>query len=133
MDLQVIWLGDKRFSATTPSGIEVSVDGDKATGPAPMEALQIAIAGCMGIDIVDILTKGRQELTGCAMRISGTRREDPPRRFTSIHLAFELTGRDLNRKKAERAVQLSRDTYCSVWRSMAPDIELTVDLDLKGA
>lgn len=124
------WLGDERFQAITPSGIEVAIDGMKETGISPMESLAVALASCMGTDVVDILRKGREDLTGCRVRVDGTRRDDPPRRYTAIRLVFELIGWSLSRAKAERAVQLSRDTYCSVWNSMAPDIELAVELDL---
>ncbi|MGH7571959.1 MAG: OsmC family protein [Gemmatimonadota bacterium] len=129
--ITVEWLGDERFHAVTPSGIEVPVDGMRETGISPMESLAMALASCMGTDVVDILKKGREELTGCRVRMDGTRRDDPPRRYTAIRLVFELTGWSLSRAKAERAVQLSRDTYCSVWSSMAPDIDLVVELRLQ--
>jgi putative redox protein len=91
----------------------------------------MALAACMGIDVVDILRKGREDLTGCRIRVEGDRRESPPRRYTVLRLWIELTGWSLSRAKAERAVQLSRDTYCSVWNSMAPDIDLAVELELR--
>lgn len=128
--VELVWRGDERFDAVTPSGIEVAIDGTRETGISPVEALAVALASCMGTDVVDILKKGREDLTGCRIRIDGDRREKPPRRFTAIRMGFQLTGWSLSRAKAERAVQLSRDTYCSVWSSMAPDIDLTVELDL---
>ncbi len=131
MEIELEWLGEERFHAVTPSGIEVSVDGMRETGISPMETLAVALASCMGIDVVDILKKGREDLTGCQIRVDGTRRDDPPRRYTAIRLAFELTGWSLSRAKAERAVQLSRDSYCSVWNSLAPDIDLEVEVELR--
>lgn len=131
MDIELEWLEEERFRAVTPSGVEVPVDGTMETGISPMEILTVALAACMGIDVVDILRKGREDLTGCRIRVAGTRRDDPPRRFTSVRLVFELTGWSLSRAKAERAVQLSRDTYCSVWNSMAKDIELEVEIRLR--
>lgn len=133
MDVTVTWLGDERFSAVTAAGAVLPLDGRKAEGASPVEALEIALAGCMGADIVDILTKGREPVSGCTIRVSGERRETPPRRFTSLSLAVELSGPGLSRAKAERAVALSRDTYCSVWHSLAPDIELTVSVALVEA
>lgn len=129
--VELIWRGDERFDAVTPSGIEVAIDGERETGISPVETLALALAACMGIDVVDILKKGREDLTGCRIRIEGDRRETPPRRYTALRLAIELTGWSLSRAKAERAVQLSRDTYCSVWSSMAPDIDLMVQLELR--
>lgn len=133
MAVTLEWVGDHRFRATTPSGVEVVVDGGKEAGISPMESLLVALAACMGIDVVDILTKGRQEVTGCTVTAEGERRAEPPRRYTSIALTVELAGRDLSRARAERALQLSRETYCSVWHSMAPDVELSFDLTLRGA
>lgn len=123
------WEGGERFRASTPVGSQV-LDGERIAGASPTDTLLIALATCMGIDIVDILLKGRQKLSGCRIEVSGTRREEPPRRFTAITLKIELTGRELSRQKAERAVDLSRTTYCSVWNSMAPDIDLTADLEI---
>ena len=128
--IELVWRGEERFDALTPTGIHVALDGTRRTGTSPMEALALALASCMGTDVVDILQKGREDLTGCRIRVDGDRRETPPRRYTAIRLAIELTGWRLSRAKAERAVQLSRDTYCSVWSSMAPDIDLSVRLEL---
>jgi putative redox protein len=129
--VELVWRGDERFDAVTPSGIQVALDGTKETGISPIQALAMALASCMGADVVEILKKGREDLTGCRVRVEGDRREKPPRRYTTIRLAIELTGWSLSRAKAERAVQLSRDTYCSVWSSMAPDIDLSVQLELR--
>lgn len=129
--IELVWRGDERFDAVTPSGVELAIDGSRETGVSPVEALAVALASCMGVDVVDILKKGREDLTGCRIRVDGDRRDTPPRRYTALRLEIELTGWSLNRTKAERAVQLSRDTYCSVWSSMAPDIELRVDLRLQ--
>ena len=129
--VELVWRGDERFDAVTPSGIQVALDGTEETGISPMQALAVALASCMGADVVDILKKGREDLTGCRIRVEGDRREKPPRKYTTLRLAIELTGWRLSRAKAERAVQLSRDTYCSVWNSMAPDIDLSVELELR--
>jgi putative redox protein len=129
--VELVWRGDERFDAVTPSGMQVAIDGTKETGTSPIQALAVALASCMGTDVVDILKKGREDLTGCRIRVEGDRRETPPRRYTAIRLWIELTGWSLSRAKAERAVQLSRDTYCSVWRSMAQDIDLSIQLELR--
>ena len=129
--VELVWRGDERFDAVTPSGMQVAIDGTKETGTSPIQALAVALASCMGTDVVDILKKGREGLTGCRIRVEGDRRETPPRRYTAIRLWIELTGWSLSRAKAERAVQLSRDTYCSVWRSMAQEIDLSIQLELR--
>lgn len=130
MSFTVRWDDEKRFEVETETGVRVALDGDRTAGPSPMEALLASLAGCMAIDVVDILRKGREELTGCTVRAEGERREDPPRRYTEIRLVFELEGRGLSRRKAERAVELSRETYCSVSASLAPDLDVSVEIEL---
>lgn len=133
MEITLDWAGGHAFDATTESGVEVALDGDKRDGVSPMESLLTALASCMAIDVVDILEKGRQAVSACRVVARGERREDPPRRFTRVELAFELAGTDLDRSKAERAVRLSRETYCSVWHSMASDLDMDVSIVLREA
>lgn len=130
MSITVRWDDEKRFEVETETGVRVVLDGDRTAGPSPMEALLASLAGCMAIDVVDILRKGREDLTGCAVRAEGERREDPPRRYTGIRLVFELEGRGLSRRKAERAVELSRETYCSVSASLASDLDVSVEIEI---
>lgn len=130
MPITVRWDDEKRFEVETETGVRVALDGDGEAGPSPMEVLLASLAGCMAIDVVDILRKGREELTGCAVRAEGERREDPPRRYTGIRLVFELEGRGLSRRKAERAVELSRETYCSVSATLAPDLDVSVKIEI---
>lgn len=129
-EVVVTWQVGQQFRAETPGGTSIAIDGERTAGASPMDALLVALAGCMGIDIVDILQQGRQDVTACTLRLSGTRRETPPRRFTAVALAVHLAGSGLSRAKAERAVELSRTTYCSVWNSLAPDIGLEISLTL---
>jgi putative redox protein len=86
-----------------------------------MQALAEALAGCMTIDVVMILTKGRHPLKGLQVSFSGERAPQPPKRFLSATLTFHITG-EVPAAAVERAIQLSRDTYCSVWHSLQQDI-----------
>jgi uncharacterized OsmC-like protein len=67
------------------------------------------------------------------VEISGVRRKDPPRRFTSIGLEFRLAGSDLSSARVERAIDLSRTTYCSVWHTLAQDVELEIAFTIEDA
>ncbi|HUP18632.1 MAG TPA: OsmC family protein [Gemmatimonadota bacterium] len=131
MAIELEWIGGERFRAVTPEGVELELDGGRTAGLSPTDALLVSLASCMGIDVVDILTKGRQSLRASRLRVEGERRDSPPRRFTRIRLEVLLIGSGLSRAKAERAVELSRTTYCSVWNTLAPDVELDVDLELR--
>lgn len=131
MSVTLAWEGDMRFRAHTEDGHELPFDGTRERGASPTEGLLAALAACMGIDVVDILRKGRQDVDRCDVEVAGERRMDPPRRFTSIRMEFRVVGRALSRQRVERAVELSRSTYCSVLHSLAPDIELEVSLAIE--
>jgi putative redox protein len=79
------------------------------------------------MDIVHVLQKGRHPLEGLKASMIGTRADEHPRRFTRVEMTFTITG-NVPREAAERAVELSRDSYCSVFNSMAPDIEWVITI-----
>ena len=118
------WEGDLRF-ASGPDEPALVLDSDGTAGPSPMQALGYALMACMGMDIVHILKKGRHPLEGVKASMVGTRADGHPRRFTRVEMTFTITGH-VPRDAAERAVQLSKDTYCSVLNSMAFDIDWVI-------
>jgi len=124
------WTGDLRLSAEV-GGQRLIVDSDGAAGPSPVQALAVALAGCMSIDVIDIVRKGRHPLEGLDVELVGTRAPSEPRRFTHVELAFHVRG-DVPAKAIERAIALSRDKYCSVWHSMRQDIELVTRYDVRA-
>jgi putative redox protein len=122
------WQGDLRFRATS-DGTDIIFDSESAAGPSPVQALAMALGGCMAIDVADIVIKGRHELSSLDLRVTGERRDDPPRYFVGFTLHFTLTG-DIPAHAVERAIQLSRDKYCSVWLSLRPDIRLDTTFEV---
>jgi putative redox protein len=125
---ELVWAGELKFGATSGS-TAIVLDSDGAAGPSPMQLLAEALAGCMAIDVVMILTKGRHPLKGLRVSFSGERASEPPRRFTNVTLTFHVTG-EVPASAVERAIDLSRQTYCSVWHSLRPDIELNTSYDI---
>lgn len=123
------WQGDLRFSARTPA-TEITLDSKGVDGPSPVEALAMALAGCMAIDVADIVTKGRHPLGALAATISGQRVDDPPRRFVSFSMHFTVAGA-VPPQAVERAIQLSHDKYCSVWHSLQPDIRFETSFEVR--
>jgi putative redox protein len=97
--------------------------------PSPVDALGYAIMGCMAMDVVHVVTKGRHRLDAMTVRLDGRRAPEPPRRFVSLALAFDLTTTAPPRV-VERAIQMSRDKYCSVWHTIRPDVPLTTSFTL---
>jgi putative redox protein len=104
---------------------EVSLDGSAAAAPTPIQMLAMSLAGCMAIDLVHILTRGQHPVTALRTTFTGRRSPTDPKRFTHIRLDFVLAG-EMRPEHVDRAIQLSRDKYCSVWSTFRPDIELEV-------
>jgi len=134
MKSKITWTGDMAFSGVTPSGHEIKMDaaeeiGGQNSGARPMELLLNAVAGCTGIDIISILKKMRLEPSAFHMEIEGERAEDHPRRYTKIHIHYALEG-DLPEDKVVRAIQLSKDKYCSVSHSL--NATITVSYSING-
>ena len=125
--VSLTWEGDLRFSSADNEPAIV-LDSDGKAGPSPMQAMGYALMACMGMDVVHVLQKGRHPLEGLQCALVGTRAQENPRRFTRIEMTFTVTGA-VPREAVERAVQLSRDTYCSAFNSMAQDIEWVITIN----
>ena len=124
------WVGGERFEGTAGE-VPVVLDGNVDGAPSPMDALLAGLGGCMGIDVAMILEKGRHDLQGLELDLVGRRAEEPPRRFVGCSLHFRVTG-DVEEKVVQRAVDLSRDKYCSVMHSLAPDLEIECTFEILG-
>jgi len=127
------WSQDRVFTGTTPQGYEIEFDADAQWGCKPTEALLLSLAGCMAIDIVSILKKMRVALTAFRVEVAGERNPQPPQFFRSVEMTLHIAGRNLEARRVERAIALSRQTYCSVYNSLRPDLELTVRYVLEEA
>ena len=127
---ELIWSGDLRFGATSgPAAIVI--DGDGSAGPSPMQLAAFGISGCMAADVVSILQKGRQPVDALRVSFTGERAPTPPRRFVRIQLHFRISGAGAP-EAVERAIALSRETYCSVWHSMRQEITLQTSFEIQA-
>ncbi|HVZ84933.1 MAG TPA: OsmC family protein [Terracidiphilus sp.] len=115
MIAQTEWKHDEVYEGRTESGNTVQFDANSAHqyGPSPMEAVLMALCSCTSVDVVGILKKKRQALTGLRVSAEATQAETAPKVFTKIHLTYTVSGR-VSRKAAEDAVALSKNKYCSV-------------------
>lgn len=120
VELELSWQGGKRFAARAGE-LETTLDGDRTAGLSPVQALAAALGGCMAIDVVHVLQKGRFDLKGLRVRLEGERNPEPTRSLRRVGLHFEVRG-EVPEDRVERAIALSRDTYCSVWHSLNPGI-----------
>ncbi len=119
------WEEGLRFEGGAEAGPTTRIDGDNTSAPGPMLTLLLAAASCSGSDVVLILKKMRIELRDLRIEVTGRRREQEPRRYTAIHFDYHIGGNGLDQAKADRAVSLSVEKYCSVIHSLAPDIAIT--------
>jgi len=119
MECNVRWTGDgMTFLAETGSNHVVAMDGAPDGGgrnlaPRPMEMVLVGTGGCTAYDVVVILKKSGQDVTGCELKLTSERAATDPKVFTRIHMHFVLRGRGLKRNVVEHAIRLSHEKYCS--------------------
>ena len=120
--LELEWLGANRLRGRA-GGVEIVMDSPPVAGPSPVETLAFALAGCMAMDVLLVIQRGRFPLEALKANLAAERAPSDPRRILRVDLRFTLQG-DIPPDRVERAIQLSRDSYCSVWHSLREDIEL---------
>ena len=115
----VRWVDGLVFETQTESGHRGYLDsfpekGQTSKGPTPMELILVAVAGCTGMDIVDILRKKRLNIKGLEVQVTGTRAETYPMVYTELDVVYSVRGKDIPASAVEQAVKLSEEKYCSV-------------------
>jgi len=131
MKASVKWVGDELFMGTSESGHTLILDANGGSlAPSPLENILISLGGCSSVDVVSILKKTRQNVTGCKVDISATRVDSVPKLFSDIHLHFIISGNDIAEKHVERAVSLSADKYCSVALMLNKSVNITHDFEI---
>jgi len=137
MKATVKWLDNRVFVGQSGSGHAVVMDGPPEAGgqnlgPRPMEMLLLGMGGCASFDVVDILEKMRQPIERCETQLSAERAEEAPKVFTKIHLHFVIRGA-VDAVKAERAVKLSAEKYCSASIMLGKTAEVTHSFEVVSA
>ena len=120
--VDLVWIDELKFSVVSRPGLVIDSAG--RAGPSPVEALGVALAGCMSVDVAHMLARGRRPVRALRSQLSGDRADEEPRRFLRVTLHLTIEG-DVPMEVVARAVRLSREKYCSVWHSMRQDITLT--------
>jgi putative redox protein len=100
-------------------------DGGDDAGFRPMELLLVGLAGCTGMDVISILRKMRQEITGYEVWVQGTRAEAHPMVFTEIAVEHRITGRNIDPAAVARAIELSESRYCGAGAMLGKVAQLT--------
>ena len=136
MECSVQWTGDgMSFLARTGSGHLVTMDGAATGGgnnlaPRPMEMVLVGTGGCAAYDVVLILKRGRQRVSGCVVKIDAQRAETDPKVFTRIHMHFTVSGRSLNEAAVARAIQLSHEKYCSASAMLSASAQMSTAYEI---
>ena len=131
VEVELTWDGGLRFRGHAGQAAVV-VDSDGSAGPSPVQALALALAGCMSVDVVHILERGRQPLRGLRASLRAQRATEDPHRLVRVDLHFEVSG-DIAPDKVERAIALSHEKYCSVWHSLRQDIEFKTGFEVSDS
>ncbi len=133
---QVIWRERMTFDAQTQSGHRLTLDtsptgGGNDRGASPMQLLLVALAGCTAMDVVSILQKMREPLTGLEVSVEGIRADEHPRIYTDITLVYHVRG-PVKPQSVAHAIELSEAKYCSVGAMLGRSARITTRMEIEG-
>ncbi|HSK11296.1 MAG TPA: OsmC family protein [Vicinamibacterales bacterium] len=128
MSARIEWDGEQQFTGFVGKH-EVPLDGSQDAAASPMQLLALSLAGCMAIDVVLILARGRHDCTSLSVSFVGDRTDDHPKYFNRVRLHFTLAGA-MRPEHVERAIALSHEKYCSVWASLRKDIDFDATFEI---
>jgi putative redox protein len=133
MEARVTWVEDRRFVGLASSGHAIVVDGSaEKTGSSPMELVLVGLVGCTAYDVLTILQKKRQAVTGLQVSARAERAEEPPRVYTAIDVEYVVQGQDVKPKAVEDAIRLSKDKYCSASIMLEKTAHITTSYRIEG-
>ncbi len=135
---KIAWAGGLAFEGTSTFGHKIRTDvkreaGGEESGHRPTELLLYAIASCTGVDIVNILRKQRQDLTGLEIEVIGTQRDEYPKAFVHIEIKYTAHGNNLDPAKVAQAIELSESKYCSVSETVRRETHIETKFDILPA
>jgi putative redox protein len=135
MQATIKWVDGMMFVGETGSGHAVIIDGPpdhggRNMGMRPMEMILLAVGSCSSFDVMQILQKGRNNVTACVAEVTAERVDAIPSVFSKIHLHFIVSGHDLKASAVERAVKLSAEKYCSASIMLSKAVEITHDFEV---
>jgi len=128
----VKFVSDDLFLGVTPSGHALPLDTDshRSIAPSPVELLLVALGSCTATDVAGILAKKRQHVTSYVVEVTGTRRDEFPRKYTAMKVHHILTGKSLSPTAVAHAIELSDTKYCSVAATLRPTVEIQTSFEI---
>ena len=136
MKVRIKWVEEVCFVGESGSGHAIVMDGapeggGRNLGMRPMETVLVGTGGCSAYDVVHILKKSRAAIADCVVEIESERAADDPKVFTSIHMHFIVSGKNLKPQQVERAIELSADKYCSASIMLGKTAAITHDFEIR--
>jgi len=135
MKATIKWLDHMSFVGESGSGHSIVMDGPpddggRNLGVRPMEMVLLGMGGCTAFDVVHILKRARQEITDCRVELEAERASEVPKVFTKIRAHYVVTGKNLDKTKVERAINMTAEKYCSVSIMLAATVEISHDFEI---
>jgi putative redox protein len=135
MDVKVIWKQGLSFTGSAETGFEVPLGADPVTGGAndgfrPLELMAVSLAGCTAMDVVSILQKKQQTLTGFEVKVHAERAAEHPKVFTAAIITYEVTGRGVDESAVRRAIELTATKYCPAQAMLGKVIPLELRYEI---
>lgn len=137
-EVTATWVDDAQFVATGTGGHSIVMDPPPGSGLGhgrgfkPSELLLAGLAGCTGSDVIEILKKQRQQVTGLKIRVVGRQAPDPPWAFETVEIEYTFRGANLNETLIKRAIELSETKYCSVGATISAKAQIVNRFKLEG-
>jgi putative redox protein len=130
VEARVKLMGGMQFEGDSTSGHRLIMDADDTSGGQnkgfrPMELLLVGFGGCSGMDVISILRKKRQNVTGLEMNVKGEKADSHPHIYKEVHIEYVVRGKEIQQEAVERAIALSLDKYCSVGATLAKAGKIT--------
>lgn len=127
-----------QFAVNTGSGHSFIIDsapevGGHNTGSRPMELMAASVAGCTAMDVISILRKMQQKVTGLQVHVTSERAQEHPKKILSIHVEYIVTGYQVAEDRVARAIELSETRYCSATSTLRPGVSFTSSFTIQEA
>jgi putative redox protein len=124
VEAKVTLVSNMQFSGKATSGHTLIMDADDESGGQnkgfrPMELLLVGFGGCSGMDVMSILRKKKQPVTGLEINVKGEKVDSYPKIYKEVHIEYIVKGKGVEKEAVKRAIALSLDKYCSVGATLA--------------
>jgi putative redox protein len=138
LNAKITYVKGLQFVGEPSSGHAIVMDGDTSAGGydtavRPMELLLLGIGGCSGMDVISVLKKKKQTVTGFEINVNGKKAEEYPKKFTDINLEFVIKGKNISEEALKKAIDLSMNKYCSVKATLEGSAKINFSYTIREA